>query len=184
VECVDVTEELLAEDSVRDPELDRHVAGCPRCAQLGRRLKQLDAVLVSTLLVAPPLDLQRRIVQLAFGAAEPKPLPWWQRLGELNLTAWLAQRPQTIAAQGLAALMVALASWQVFGWLTSFQPQIGDVAYAVQLVISSPATAYVGSLQIDVQSLTLWSLVGIAGWLISEDGLLGRRIGSFRLRLP
>jgi hypothetical protein len=117
-------------------------------------------------------------------ASRPRPLPWWRRLGELNLADWLTQRPQMVAAQGLAAVMLALASWQVFGWLSAFQPVVGDVGYAVQLVAGSPAAAYLASAQIDLPSLGLWSAVGVVGWLVSENGPIGRRIASSGLRLP
>jgi hypothetical protein len=30
----------------------------------------------------------------------------------------------------------------------------------------------------------IWSAVGIVGWLISENGWLGRRLSATRLRLP
>jgi hypothetical protein len=89
-----------------------------------------------------------------------------------------------VAAQGLAAIMLALASWQVFGWLTAFQPVVGDVGYAMELVVGSPAAVYLGGLQFDLQSMVLWSLVGVGGWLVSEDGLIGRRLSSFRQRQP
>jgi hypothetical protein len=78
--------------------------------------------------------------------------------------------------------MLALAGWQVFGWLSTFQPVVGDVGYAVQLVVTSPASTYVNGLQLDVQSLGLWSAVGLVGWLISENGLMRRILP--RLRRP
>ncbi len=188
MQCVDVTEKLLADEPVHDPELDLHVAGCVRCSHVAQGLGRVDEVLQVSLIVAPPLELQRQLAQLAFEYARPQAKPWWARvpesLGLLNLTEWLTQRPQMVAAQGLAAVMLALASWQVFGWLSAFQPIVGDVAYAMELVVGSPAAVYVGGLQIDFQSLGLWSLVGVAGWLISEDGLIGRRIASSGLRLP
>jgi hypothetical protein len=141
-------------------------------------LTRLNAVLGSTLLVEPPLELQQRLAEMAVQAARPESQPWWRRLGQLNLTDWLAQRPQMIAAQGLAAIMLGLASWQVFGWLSTFQPFVGDVGYAMELVAASPAVVYLGSFQVDLQSLTVWSLVGIVGWLVSENGLLGRFTSS------
>jgi hypothetical protein len=151
-------------------------------------LNRLDAVLMSSLVVAPPLDLQRQLAQIAADAARPRTAPWWKRatsgFGQLNLANWLAQRPQMVAAQGLAAIMLALASWQIFGWLTIFQPVVGDPAYAMQLVVASPASIYLGGLQFDWQSLGLWSVVGIGGWLISENGWIGRRFSATRLRLP
>jgi len=39
---------------------------------------------------------------------------------------------------GLAAVMLALASWQIFGVLSAFQPVVGDVGYAMELVAGSP----------------------------------------------
>jgi hypothetical protein len=186
VQCVDVTERLLGEELASDPDLDRHVAECSVCAHVARGLERLDSVLTSTLLIAPPLDLQRQLAQLALDASRPQSVPWWDRvfgsLGQWNPIAIL-QQPQMVAVQGLAAVMLALASWQIFGWMSSFQPVVGDVAYAMELVAGSPAAVYLSGLQLDLPSLGLWSLVGIAGWLISEDGLIGRRLSN-RLRLP
>ncbi len=183
MQCIDFTERLLVDEPGSDPELDRHVAECASCAHVARGLTQVDSVLSSALVVPPPLDLQRQLAQLAFDAARPEQAPWWRRLGEFNLTEWLAQRPQMVAAQGLAAIMLALASWQVFGWLTAFQPVVGDVGYAMELVAGSPAAVYLGGLQFDLQSMATWSLVGIGGWLISENGLIGRYLSS-RQRQP
>jgi|SRR5579859_1650515 len=184
MQCVDVAERLLVEELGTDPELDRHVAGCTRCAHVVHSLERLDGMLTSRLVIAPPLDLQRELAQLAIEYARPPRVSWWARFGQLNLASLLAQRPQMVAAQGLASIMLALASWQIFGWLTTFQPVVGDVAYAMQLVVASPASTYLGGLQIDLQSMAVWSVVGIAGWLISENGWLGRRLSATRLRLP
>jgi anti-sigma factor RsiW len=184
MQCIEATDKLLASEQGLDPELERHVATCARCAHVATGLERVDAVLASTLVVTPPLDLQRRLAQLAVDAAQPAPDPWWRRLAALNLTGWLAQRPQMVAAQGLAAVMLALASWQIFGWLSVVQPVLGDVTYAMELVAASPAVTYLGTVQIDLQSLGIWSVVGIAGWLVSEDGLIGRRIAASGLRLP
>jgi hypothetical protein len=141
-------------------------------------------LLTATLIVTPPPDLQLRLAQIALEAARPLPRPWWQRAPTLEVSGWLSQRPQMIAVQGLAAVMLALASWQVFGWLTAFQPVVGDVAYAVELVASSPAVAYFGNISIDFQSLGLWLMIGMVGWLVSENGLVGRRLAASGLQLP
>lgn len=188
MQCIESRERLLADGAGPDPELDQHLAECPHCKHIGQGLDRVDRVLRTSLIVAPPLALQQQLAQLAWEATLPAPKPWWARgnewLAQFKLGALLAQRPQTVAAQGLAALMIALASWQMFSWLSAVQPVVGDVAYAMQLVATSPAIAYLGSLQVDLQSLGLWSLVGIAGWLVSEDGLIGRRIASKGLQLP
>ncbi len=181
--CEEITDQLLAPEREHDAELEQHVAECHACATVASGLRRLDAIVVRSVLVEPPLDLQRKLAQLALDAAQPRSVPWWQR--SLNLD-WLVLRPNVIAAQGLAAVMLALASWQVFGWLNLFRPVVGDVGYAMQLVVASPAVAYLGGLQFDVQSLALWSLIGIGGWLVSENGILGRQFTSLtsRLRQP
>jgi hypothetical protein len=186
VDCIEVADRLLADEPGHDPELDQHVVGCAACAHVARGLARLDAVLMSTLVVEPPAELQLRLAQLALEVGRPTQQLWWQRLRELgqDVSRWLPQRPQMVAAQGLAAVMLALASWQIFGWLSAFQPVIGDVGYAMELVAGSPAVGYVSNISIDFQSLGLWSLVGIAGWLVSENGLIGRQIAASGLRLP
>ncbi|MDQ6672022.1 MAG: hypothetical protein M3069_14990 [Chloroflexota bacterium] len=186
MQCADVTERLLDDERGSNPDLDRHVGECVRCARVAQRLDRLDDVLATTLIVAPPLDLQRQLAQLVIESTRSKPSPsaWWTRLPAWNPAAWLAQRPHMVAVQGLASVMLALASWQVFGWITAFRPVVGDVGYAMELVAASPAVGYLGGLQLDLQSLGLWSLVGIAGWLISEDGLIGRQLPSRQPRLP
>ena len=108
--CADVTERLLVDERGSDPELDRHVAECVRCAHVAQRLARLDGVLGATLVIAPPLELQRQLAQLVLQAARPAPAePWWARVstavGQFNPAAWLAQRPQMVAVQGLAAVM-------------------------------------------------------------------------------
>jgi hypothetical protein len=185
VDCVDVADRLLADEPGHDLELDEHVLGCAACAHITRGLARLDVILSSSVVVAPPADLQLRLSELvALEAARPAHKPWWQPLRELDVSGWLTRRPQMIAVQGLAAIMLALATWQIFGWLTAFQPVVGDVAYAMELVASSPAVVYLGNISIDFQSLAVWSMVGMAGWLISENGLIGRRLAASGLQLP
>ncbi len=184
MQCVDVTERLLGEEFAdeHDAELELHLDDCAKCAHMARGLVRVHTLLASTLVVAPPLDLQRQLAQLAFDAARPEGLPWWQRFAEFNFADWFG-RPQMVAAQGLAAVMLALASWQIFGVLSAFQPVVGDVGYAMALVAGSPAAGFLSGLPFDLQSLAMWSLVGIGGWLISENGFIGRRLAS-HLKLP
>jgi hypothetical protein len=182
VDCVDISDRLLVPEDGHDPEVDAHVAECSRCAQIVRGLTRLDAVLMSAVVVQPPLELQRVLAQMAAEAARPQALPWWRRLPQVARS--LTERPQLVAAQGLAAIMLALASWQIFGWMSTFQPVVGNVTYALELVAASPAVAYVGNVSIDFQSLGVWSIVGILGWLVSENGLIGRGLAASGLRLP
>src|SRR5215216_5402129 len=103
--CEDVAEQLLAADRPHDLELDQHVASCDKCVHIARALSRLDTIMARSVLVEPPLDLQRRLAQLALEAAQARRAPWWQRLtpGQLNLD-WLVLRPNVVAAQGLAAV--------------------------------------------------------------------------------
>jgi anti-sigma factor RsiW len=187
MQCEHITELLLADDEGgRTPEVDQHLASCTRCAHVAQGVGHLNAVLQSVLVAEPPLELQRQLAALveteAVTVAAPRRAAWWSRLfsGDFKLPE-LVLRPNTIAAQGLAAIMLALASWQMFGWLSTFQPVVGDIGYAVQLVATSPASAYLGGLQIDFQSLGVWSVVGLAAWLVSDTGPIGRRLPGLRL---
>jgi predicted anti-sigma-YlaC factor YlaD len=177
VQCAGVVDQLLAADDDLDvqSEVERHLADCSGCATLAQRLGRLDSMLQSSLVIEPPLELQHQLAELARAAARPAQAPWWQRL-----RAWfdglVAARPSLAMAQGLAALMLVLAGWQVLGFLNTFTPMVGDVPYAMELVASSPAAAYLGGIQLfDAQSLLLWSGVGVVGWLFSESGPIGRR---------
>jgi predicted anti-sigma-YlaC factor YlaD len=180
MQCAEATEALLTPEPGADPELDQHLKTCARCSGLALKVSRLDAVLQSSMLVEPPLELQLSLHQLiAAERAKPNVLAtWWSWLSE-TLTA----RPHVAVAQGLAAMMLALASWQIFGWFNALNPVIGDVGYALQLLVASPAVAYLGGLQIDLQRLGLWAVVGVGGWLLSDNGLVGSRL-SRRLRLP
>lgn len=186
MQCTDVVELLLAKaegDRALASAVEQHVGACEQCAHVARGLGRLNTVLQSALVSEPPAELQSRLAALVATAAVPSRRSWWSRLlnGNLSLGELPILRPNMIAAQGLAAVMLALASWQVFGWLSTFQPVVGDVGYAMQLVATSPATAYVGGLQIDFQSLGLWSVVGLLGWLVSEAGPVARRLPGLRL---
>jgi anti-sigma factor RsiW len=179
VQCAGVVDQLLAADDDLDlqTEVDRHLADCDRCATLARRLGRLEDVLQSALVVEPPVELQLHLAELARAAARPEQTPWW-----LRLRAWfdslVLARPNLAIAQSLAAVMLVLVGWQVLGWLNTFTPMVGDVPYAVELVASSPAAAYLGGIQpTDIQSLLVWSGVGLVGWLFSESGPIGRSRG-------
>jgi anti-sigma factor RsiW len=175
VQCAGVVDQLLAADDELgvQAEVEQHLRGCDRCTTLAQRLGRLNGVLQSALVAEPPAELQRQLAELARAAAAPVDEPgWWQRL-----RAWfdglVVARPNLAIAQSLAALMLVLAGWQVLGWLNTFTPMVGDVPYAVELVASSPAAAYLGGLQsFDVQSLLIWSGIGFVGWLVSESGPL------------
>jgi hypothetical protein len=183
VDCLEVANKWLVAEFREDLELMRHVAECTGCSRMARGLLRVDTLVAAAVVVTPPLELQRRLSQLVIESTRPAPLPWYRQIVHVDFSNLLA-RPQMVAVQGFAALMLALASWQIFGWVSAVQPVIGDVGYAMELVAASPAAVYLGSVQIDFQSLGIWSVVGIAGWLISENGVIGRRLASGGQRVP
>src|SRR5690348_14640441 len=125
MQCADVAELLLAPEGDAGADVDQHVASCARCAPIARGVARLNTVLASALVMEPPMRLQLKLQQLVIETAQPRALPWWRRAlnGEINLN-WLSVRPNVFAAQGLATLMVALASWQIYGWVTAFRPVV------------------------------------------------------------
>ncbi|MBV9354539.1 MAG: hypothetical protein JO023_03320 [Chloroflexi bacterium] len=160
--CDDVAARLLAGDAL-DPELTEHADACPRCRLVAARLAQLDLVMRATLLEPPPLVLQERLLALT----EPPRITSWRHALGLILT-----RPHATLAHAFAAICVVLAGWQVFVWLGNAGTVIGDIPYALQLIVSSPASAYLGGVQADVPALATWSALGVAAWAISESGPL------------
>ena len=143
------------------------------------------AVLASSLVIAPPAELQSRLLALAGG---PKAAPASERkrqsLGFPTAAgAWLWLRTQAaafaprggvLAVQFAALAVLAYAVIQVVGWLTSGPVVLGDVPYAIELLLWSPAVDYLAQLQGLLQQLSLWLLVAAAGWLLSQ-GLLWQR---------
>ena len=182
--CDAVIDLLLSDEAATDARVGQHLDACQRCQQVAGGLRRLDNVLRSTIVVQPPLEVQHQLAALVDTAVRPRPHAdansWWSRLlsGE-----WLRLSPNMAAAQGLAAMLVALVGWQVFGWLNAVRPVIGDVGYAMQLVAASPASIYMGGVQVDLQSLGMWSLVGAFGWLVSAAGPVGRWLAR-RIHLP
>jgi hypothetical protein len=168
VRCSDVAALLLAPDSdeTRADAVAAHTASCARCAIVAARVRQLDAVLGTTLVEEPPLALQQQL--LALVQTQPAGSHWWDVLA-FSTSLWVV-RPHSALAHAFAAICVLLAGWQVFAWLSTAIATIGDVPYALQLIASSPAPTYLGDVQIDIPALVAWSLVGLGAWAVSESG--------------
>ena len=187
MQCVDAAERLLADEprSSRS-RAGRHVAECAACAHVAGGLRAAGR--------GPGLDADRRAAAgsaAAAGAdcagrgAARRRLPWWTAMLARTRRDRLADAaPQTVAVQGLAAIMLRA------GELAGLRLALGLPASRRRRRVRdgagrrSPAVAYLGGIPIDLQSLGMWSLVGIAGWLISENGLIGRRLAASGLRLP
>lgn len=187
MQCDDVRAQLLLPDRPDDGSVQAHLATCVDCAALARRSTRLDAILRPMLVQEPPPDLQATLVMMVRAAAGPEPetrggLWGWLSfiLSDLNLL-WRAH-PQNALAQAVALIVVTLAGWQVFGWFGNSAPILGNVPYALELVVGSPGMRYLADAPIDIPSLLLWLAVGAAAWAISESGPLSRVVA--RLSRP
>ncbi|MBV9121061.1 MAG: hypothetical protein JOZ39_10160 [Chloroflexi bacterium] len=139
-----------------------------RLAAIAAAPARLDAALSRSLVVEPPLPLQAKLGQLV--GAE---VPLWQRiLGVLQPGGSLTARLGVLAAEFAAVLLLIYASFQLFSWLGS-QVVLGDVPYAIELLLWSPAVDYLAQLQPLLQQLGLWLLVAAAGWVVAR-GVPGR----------
>src|SRR5262245_51202960 len=101
MQCADIAELLLAAEGDTGTDVVRYVGCCARCAHIAGGVERLNTVLVSALVIEPPLHLQLKLQQLVIETAQPQALPWWRRAlnGEINLN-WLSVRPNVFAAQG------------------------------------------------------------------------------------
>jgi hypothetical protein len=57
---------------------------------------------------------------------------------------------------------------QLFAWLGSSTLVLGDVPYAIELLVLSPALEYVSQLQTLLQQLGLWLIVAAVGWIVAQ----------------
>src|SRR5262249_3495825 len=105
VDCLEVANKWLLGEFREDLELMRHVAECTGCARMARGLTRVDTLVAAAVVVAPPLDLQRRLSQLVIESTQPAPLPWYRQIVQFDFSNLLA-RPQMVAVQGLAALLL------------------------------------------------------------------------------
>ncbi len=175
--CDDVGTQLLLPDGPDDGSIRAHVATCADCAALARRSARLDAILRPMVVQAPPADLQAKLVLMARAASREESAAGSDRWGWLPFSlsdlSWLwAAHPPTTLAQVVALIVVMLAGWQVFGWFGNSAPILGNVPYALELVIGSPGMRYLADAPIDIPSLLLWLAVGAVAWAVSESGPL------------
>lgn len=193
---------LLSDDERARGHAEAHLRNCPACAAFAGRIAALDALLSPALLVEPPAALRAQLASVARSFARPRGSPsaepahapvsrtpslagrWWmQATRRVRLAPWTAHGP-TAVAQVTAGAAVALASWQVYGWLggLGMAPVVGDVPRALALVAASPTLSYLADLPADLQGAAMWALVGAGGWTLSESGPIGRRWGRLASR--
>jgi len=174
--CSDLRAQLLAPDGPLSPEAASHVASCATCSRLAAASERLDGLLASSVVAPPPAALQERLAGLV-GAAEPARSPevsgalaqmgWRERLAggfrRLVPSPWVAVGE----VAGLFVLVYALV--QLLGWIVgSTSLVLGDVPYAIELLVLSPALDYAAQFQAVLQQLALWLVVAGVGWMVAQ----------------
>jgi hypothetical protein len=121
---------------------------------------RIDESLRLAVVVEPPAALQTRLLALA---PADEGLGWLPSLWHMVRT-----RPAVLAGQFAALAVLAYALVQVAAWLGTLPVVFGDIPYALELLVLSPALDYLGQIEGIVQQLGLWLLVGAAGWLLAQ----------------
>jgi hypothetical protein len=177
MQCGDLRARLLAGDGIEDAAAAAHLAACADCRSFVQQTERLDALLRPALVVEPPAALQASLAALVQTVAVPE-APAVAATPVANRSFWpdWLWWPRTAmgVAQVLALVTTALASWQVFSWISGLSPVLGDIPYALGLLLESPTIRQLTELPIDIQSLAMWSIVALAGWALSESGPIGR----------
>ena len=126
---------------------------------------QLNRAFDSALVVAPPAALRSRLLGLV---PATDGLAWLPSLWHM-----VRARPGVFAGQLAALAVLAYAILQVAAWLGSLPLVLGDIPYALELLVMSPAVDALGQFQGVLQQLALWLVLGAAAWLLAQ-GLSGR----------
>jgi len=151
------------------PELQTQLAALveTHAAEQAEAAARVDAAMRSALVLEAPVQVRQRLAQLvpSNGDAATGLAGIWQRLRE---------RPGVFAGQLAALAVLAYVVAQVFAWLGTLPVVIGDVPYALELLVFSPAVDYLGQIEGLAQQLALWLVVGAAG-LILVRGFPPRR---------
>lgn len=158
--CNDVRAYLLAPAGPAPTGLAEHLAACPACAAVSKASASLDLALQKAVLAEPPADLQVELALLVPATSPRARLALaWQRL---------TSRPWVLAGQLAAFALLVYALVQVFAWLGSSALVLGDVPYALELLVLSPAIDYASQAQALAQQLGLWMIVAAVGWLLAQ----------------
>jgi len=128
--------------------------------------RSMDDRIRAALVVEPPPELRFRLAALARSAAAERAVAAPAARGQW--LAWLAD-PTT----WLAALVLALALWQVFLILASSTLVLGNVADAAALLTALPTLPALQIVGLDPLSAALWCVVAVVAWLAAE-GTPGR----------
>jgi hypothetical protein len=158
--CSDVRAYLLAPNGAAPADLATHLATCAACAALASASSRLDSVLQRAVTVDPPAGVQIMLASLVPAAG------WRAQLGH----AWrrAMARPWVLAGQVAAVAVLVYAVSQLLVWLGSSTLVLGDVPYAIELLVLSPALDYVSQLQALLQQLGLWLIVAAVGWIVAQ----------------
>ena len=120
---------------------------------------RVDAAVRSALVLGAPVQVRQRLAALTSAAQGER--SWLA-------AAWrsLRERPGVLAGQLAAVAVLAYVVLQLFAWLGTLPVVVGDVPYALELLVFSPAVDYLGQVEGLVQQLALWLMVGAAGFIL------------------
>ncbi|HUZ76817.1 MAG TPA: hypothetical protein VMV93_04445 [Chloroflexota bacterium] len=163
MQCAELNELLLLPDAARMEGARQHAAGCPECAAALRSATGFDTLLRASVVLPPPAALQAELHRLALDAA--RPASRWQALRGKASQLWPASDAWVV--QGLVVFLLAAAAWQLWNWLGPLAALGSNALLGLQLVLASPAAAYLPRLQASaVLPPVLLSFVALAAWLL------------------
>lgn len=175
MQCDDVTAQLLAPDADLSAEIRAHLDGCAACSAAARSAGALDRVLASSLVIAPPAALQSQLAQLALASAAPPRPVVPARTGLGAFFDRLTPAFTVGAVQGVVMFLLGVAIWELWHVAGAVSSAIGSIPFALELVASSPAGAYlpdVSDLVGSIAPLVPWAVVAVLVWVVLDAGLL------------
>lgn len=133
---------------------------------------RIDQAVRAGTLVDPPAGLQASLASLV-----PRDEP-----ESVDALAWLARawrdlwsRPAVLGGQLAAVAVLGYVVVQLLAWLGTLPVVVGDIPYALELLVLSPAVDYLAQFETLLQQLGLWLIVAAAGWILVQGLPFGRR---------
>src|SRR5580692_8652604 len=124
---------------------ERHLSGCPSCAQEARGLQEATSRLADTLAIQPPDGMRERVMAAAARTrqnppvTEPAGAAWPARVGLPGRAAWRGRRWGILIAGGTLAIALALGG---LAFHTEQQlNQMRDRSRAIAAVLNEPDAA-------------------------------------------
>lgn len=164
--CADLSERiwLRPENEGERAERERHLLGCAACRARAAVSRRLDDLVRPVVLAEPPADLAARLGALVETAPVARPAPNGSK-GRTSL--WLLFL--WLTPYGLAAGLTALALWVASLGVGPALEVLGDPAYAVRLLLASPAGALLDGLLDQLASAAVWLALVPLAWALQRE---------------